>query len=403
MSTTYLTPTDIALQYLVYLKNLKPEVNTAQTDSDWWVRSRVVGGVFSGIYADQQRISTDAFPQSARHDALGNHLETQFGAGFIAAQPAVGLVQFTGASGSVVSVGQQISYDANGNIYAATGTTNFGTATSIAIPVQSIATGQNQNLLPGTVLTVISPPAGVNPTATVVGGALSDGRDDETDPEAALRVLTQIRSPIAGGKVADYVQFALDADPSVTSANILRFPFGLGTVGVVITAGTTDIDAALNAGSAIILTPSVALVAAVQAYVNTENPVTDCATVLGPVGVPIAVTVLVRYASGNGATLVNDPLSGNPQTQDFMVSREIQRAIWKTPPGGRQFDGQGYVLASDIAEQIDYNLSAQLSAGSVMQIVTDRQVQPLSSSGANVGILGTQYAMPGVLTITDLS
>lgn len=404
MATTYLTPSAIGDQYLLHLKGLKPEVNIAQTDSDWWVRSRVVGGVLSGVYADQLRISTDAFPQSARHDALANHLDLYFGSGFIAAQPAIGLVQLTGATGSVISPGQQLSYPANGNVYAATGTTNFGGLTTVIVPVQSIATGQSQNLLQGTVLTLVSPPVGVNGSAVIVNGDISDGRDDETDPEAAQRVLTQIRTPIAGGKTADYEQFAIDADPAVTAANVIRFPFGFGTVGIVITSGTTDIDAALNAGDPIVVTPSPALVAKVQTYINQQNPVTDCATVFAPTEVPIDVTVNVRYSSGLGSTLVNDPLSGNAQTQDFMVGREVKRALYKTPPGGRQFDGVGYVVASDIAEQIDYSLSNQsLITGAVLQLVTDRQVQNLSASGANVAILGTQIAVPGVITVVDLT
>ncbi len=400
MSINYKTPEQVADQYLEHLKSLKPEINTAQTDSDWWIRSRVTGGVIAGIYADQARIANDPFPQSARREGLLKSLQTYFGEGFTSATVSIGNVLVTGASGSQIVVGQQFEYEPNGNLYVATETTDFNTETSITVPVQSIATGQNQNLLEGAELTIPSPPAGVDSAAFVTGAPLSDGRNEESNPEAALRILAQIRSPLAGGKVSDYEQFARAADPAVTSAKVSRFPFGLGTVGVVITAGTTDIDAALDAGDPIILIPSDDLVDRVQDYIEEQNPVTDCAYVLKPASIGIDVTVSVRYANGDGTTIN----SGQTLTQEELVRREVQRAIYKTPPGGRQFGATGYVMASEIEEIIDLNLSASpYTIGEYAQIITDRQVADLSGSGANRSLLGTQVAFPGTINVVTLS
>lgn len=400
MAIDYKTPEQIAEQYLQHLKTLKPEVNTKQTDSDWWVRSRVVGGVFSGIYADQRKIANDAFPQSARREALEQHLIKYFGSGFRAATPAVGSVLMTGASGSVVPLATQMSFEPNGNVYASTEEVLFGTAVSAVVPVQSIDTGQNQNLLEGAELKLASPPAGVDSTCTIYGGNFSDGRDEESNEQAAERILLQVRSPLAGGKVDDYKQFAQDADPSVTSASVLRFPFGFGTVGVVITAGTSDVDQAIDNGDPVVRLPSDDLIAAVQDYIETKNPVTDCATVLRPVPVAIDVEVKVRFASGNSATIP----SGQTLSQGDLVKREVSRALYKMPPGGRVFGGVGYVLASEIEEVLDLNLSGDpYTVGEKAQILVDRQVLDLTVTGANRMILGIELAEPGTITVTELA
>lgn len=400
MALNYLTPSEIADQYLTHLKTLKPEVDTAQQDGDWWIRGQVVGGAFSGVYADQQKISNDPFPQSARREGLEKSLNTYFDSGFIAAQPSIGRVKVTGPSGTAFTAGQQFTYLPNGNLYVTTETIAFSPAGTGSVAVQSVAAGQSQNLLEGAPLTIVSPPAGVSPNANVFGGPLSDGRNIESNEEASARLLQFIRNPLAGGKESDYQQFARNADPAVTSASVIRFPFGLGSVGVVITAGTTDIDQALNNGEPIILIPSDTLVQTVQDYIEEQNPVTDCATVLKPATVTQDVTVTVRYVSGNNNTI----LSGQSLTQKQLVQREVQRAIYKTPPGGRKFTGNvtGYVVASEIEESLDLGLSSSpYTEGEYAQILADRQLSNLTASGANRALLGSEIAVPGVINVVE--
>lgn len=402
MALNYKTPSECADQYLQHLKTLKPEINTEQEDSDWWIRAQVVGGLISGTYADQLKISNDPFPQSARREGLEKSLQTYFGSGFIQAQPAVGYALITGAPGTLFPSGTQFEYRPNGNAYISTQSVNLGTGTSARVPIQSVSNGQDQNLLEGADLVISSPPAGVSPNAKVVGGSLSDGRDVESNEEASARLLTRIRTPLAGGKVSDYQQFAKDADPAVTSATVVRYPFGFGTVGVVITSGTTDIDAAIDAGDPIVMIPSDDLVDRVQDYIETVNPLTDCAYVLKPASVGIDVTVTVRFATGDENTII----SGQTLTQGDLVRREVSRAIYKTPPGGRKFgtSATGYVLASEIEEVIDLNLSASpYTIGEYAQIIVDRQVENLSATGVNIAILGTQIPYPGTINIVSVN
>lgn len=405
MALVFYTASQVAQQYLDYLKGEKPEVNTSQQDSDWWVRAQVVGGVVAGLYSDQRLIADDAFPQNARREAIQKHLFTYFSdSNFRPATASDGNFGASGNIGSVIPAGMQAIYPPNGNIYQANATVTLTTSigggqASGLVAATSVGVGQSQNLLAGTVLTLPSPPAGVSSTVVVGANGFADGKNEETEDEAAARILARIRQRIRGGTQSDYQQWAFEADPSVTSANVLRYPFGFGTVALIITAGTTDIDTALNEGLPIIVTPSDALVAIVQSYVDSVRPVTDCATVLGAVPLPVNATVQVRFTSGTSATI----LAGQTLTQGQLVAREVQRAIYKTPAGGRAFGASGFVVCSELEDTIDTNLSAgAVFPGALLQIVSDRQVANLSASGPNLMILGSQNAVPGVITVVDM-
>lgn len=399
MAIDFRSPAQIAQEYLDELKSLKPDLNTDQTDNDWWIRGQVVGGVVSGVYADQRLIANDAFPQRARTSAIQKFLELYFtgvDADFLPATKAKGNVIFTGTIGSTIPAGTQASYSPNGNAYQTTTTTVLA-ATAQALAIESVGSGQDQNLSGNAELTVQSPPSGVDPTATVNVDGLSDARDPETDTEARARILARIRTPISVGRESDYIQYAQEADPSVTGASVLRYPFGLGTVAVYITSGTTNIDAAIDAGIPISIIPSDALVAIVQAYLEINKPVTDCVTVLKPQALPIDVTIQVRYKQGNGSTI----LTGQTLTQEQLVQREVTRALYKHGVGGFVFNGVNYVLKSYIEEIVDVGLSTEGGVQGVLEILTDRYIQDLAATGVNRTILQSQAPIPGTITVIN--
>lgn len=397
-------PSAVAQDYLNELKSLKPSLNVDQTDSDWWIRSRVVGSVVAGVYADQRLIANDAFPQKARADATQRFLQEYFGpdpvqGNFLPATQAQGFVGVTGTTGQTLAQGLQLVYPPNGNQYTTTAAVTLDLLAGTGnVPVLSVAAGQGQNLGAGAVLNFPSPPAGLNPTAIVASGGLSDARDPETLQQARARVLLRIRQPLSVGRVSDYIQYAMLADPSVVSASVARFPFGLGTVGVYITSGTTNIDQAIDGGQAISVIPSAQLIATVQAYLELNRPVTDCVTVLAPVTIPVNVSVGVHYANGNGSTIP----AGQTLTQDQLVQREVSRAIYKHPVGGFPIGSSGFVLASYIEETIDVKLSDEAVIAGSIPILLDRQVSGLSATGWNLMILPNQVAIPGTITIVQI-
>lgn len=395
MAIDFKTATEVAEDYLLELKGLKPELNTRQEDSDWWIRSRVVGGVLSGVYADQRLIANDAFPQRSRRDAIERYLDLYFQAGFIAATQAQGNVIVSGTPGTTVPDLLQMVYIPNGNTYQVDGAVLLEGPTGL-VAVKSVASGQSQNLLSGAELTISSPPAGIDATATVDEDGLSDARNAESEAEARERILLRIRQPLSVGRESDYKQYAREASTSVVTASVQRYPFGLGTVGVYITSGTTDIDAAVDNGDDVNIIPSDALVETVQAYLEINRPVTDCVTVFKPTPLEIDVTVKVRYRQGDGSTI----LSGQEMTQEELVQREVKRALYKMPVGGRVFDGEGFVIASEIEETIDAGLSAEPVSLGLLEMLADRQVEDLSATGINRGILPSEAPIPGTITVT---
>ena len=397
MELEFKSPDVIADEYLLHLKSLKPDINDKQTDSDWFIKSRVNGGIVAGVYSDNRKIADDAFPQLARRDGLDRHLFVHFNGSFTQPTESNGQALFTGATGSTVENGVELTYEPNGNSYVTDEEQIIEQASGVLVSVISIGTGQDQNLLEGAELTVNSPPAGVDSTATVSGGPLSDGRNVETDQEAAERVLDRIREPIRGGTEGDYEQWAIEADDSVTRATILRFSNGLGTVGVVITAGTTDINTAIDNGDPIIVVPSSDLIQKVRDYLNTKRPVTDCVSVLPPIEVGQDVTVKVRFSQGDKDTI----LAGQALTQGELVEREVTRALYSHPVGGVKFGVSGFVVASRIEEVIDLNLSVEPHTVGSNPIVIDRQVSDLSATGINRTVLANEVVIPGVLNIVE--
>lgn len=397
MDLQFKTPEQIADEYLLHLKALKPSVNERQTDSDWWVRSRVVGGTISGVYADVRKISEDAFPQSARREAVEKHLYTYFNDGFKQATISNGFGIFTGEDGSAIPTGTQAVYSPNGNAYVTTedGVIAGGVAT---VALQSISTGQAQNLLGGAELTISNPPSGIDPVVTIGEDGMRDGSDIESTQDGANRVLARVREPLKGGTQEDYRQWAIDSDDSVVSVNILRYPQGFGSVGIVVSAGTKDIDSALDNNLPISVLPSSVLIQKIQDYIDSKRPLTDYAVVFQPNLIEIDVTVAVKLKQGNLSTI----LAGQTLTQEELVQREVKRAIYKTPAGGEQIDGDGFVLKSRIEEYLDVGLAAQDPTVGKIEMLLDRQVLNLDGLNANVAILNNQIPIPGVITVTEL-
>lgn len=398
MAIEFKTPSAVAEEYLLELKSLKPEVNIDQQDSDWWIRGQVVGGVVSGVYQDQRKISDDAFPQSARTEAVERHLFTYFNSGYRAATNATGTVMANGTIGFTLPANTEFLHQPTQNVYRSTEDVLFDAATG-AIPVISVDTGQGQNLLEGTALVISSPPSGFGADAVVMDGNISDGRNAETKEEGAARVLSRIRTPVRGGTTEDYETFARDASPSVNGVRIRRFIYGLGTVGIYITAGTADIDQAIDDGDAIVRIPSPELIQTVQDAVDARNPLTDCIFVLEPEEVEQDVTIRVKYAEGyTGASI----LGGQTLTLNELVQREVSRVLYKLPIGGRVIDGVGYVVGSEIEENLDFKLSATpYIEGEIAGVIVDRAIDDLSISGRNRSLLVNQIVTPGTITVIE--
>ena len=405
---TFPTPSQIAAQYLQILKSIKPSLNINDANSDFVIRGNALSGLASGLYGDQAKVNNDTWISTARPEALT--LKGQdFGIPQLTATQATSAgIQITGTNGAVINPGDlTFLYVSTNILYTNTtgGTISGGTLT---VSVQCEIAGQIGNVVAPDTLQLVSPPSGVNSSASIVV-SLADGTDAETTDSYRARLLSRQQNPPAGGNKTDYPNFGYSADPSVRSVFIRRFGRGLGTVDVYITTGTTDIDTAVTNGIAIVRIPSSGLLSTVQAYYDAHVPLTDCPAVYAPTEIDINVTVNVDLASGLTMTSVPSDPTNNPLGLNCMqlIQREVGRVLYKYAVGGRSIPGLsgGWVTAMDIEAGLDTWLSAVIDsttglAQGIIPILADRQCQQLNPpTSFDIQIGENDLPAPGTITV----
>lgn len=404
------TPSEIEIQYLQILKSIKPSININDQNSDFVIRGKTITGIVSGIYGDQEKVNNDTYISSARPEGLLLH-----GQDFaISRQPATQArspqARITGTNGTVINPGDLTFLYVSTNVLYTNLTGGIIGSGILDLSIQCSVAGQIGNVASPDSLQVVSPPAGIDALALVIQ-SISDGSDIETFDSYRARLLSRKQSPPAGGNETDYYNFAFASDPSVRSASIKRFGRGLGTVDVYITTGTTDVDTAVTQGLPIVRVPSSLVLQSVQDYYDQNVPLTDCPRVYAPTEILVDVTVKVVLASGLTLASVPGDTTYNPLmlTVGQIIAREVGRALYKVPVGGRKLNPStsiGYVVSADIEESLDTWISAVTdpSTGFVigrLPLLDDRQVQPLDAPNINLEIIANQIVAPGVITIIE--
>lgn len=195
---------------------------------------------------------------------------------------AAGKVTCTGTSGTI-SAGAVLQIEDSAYVVTTGGTLSGGTATVV---VTAALAGAASNLGVGATLTFQSPISGVNAAATVTtggpaGDGIAGGVDQETVAGVLARYLLRLREPGAGGRAADYVEWVLGAAGSgATRVWPSGNEAGLGTVVV------RFVD---DAASPII--PTSGQVAAAQAALDANRPITAVATAVAPTSLAINFTI----------------------------------------------------------------------------------------------------------------
>lgn len=193
---------------------------------------------------------------------------------------AEGTVTFTGNPGAAVPIGTQLSY-AVGLGYEVLETVIIDASAATPGAIRALDPGAAGNLEAGTVLSFVSPLAGITGSAVVVD--LRGGTDEENDDDLRVRVLLRIRQPPMGGSEGDYVAWSLSF-PGVTRAWCAGNEMGMGTVTVRV---MMDVLRADNNGF-----PTADDLAAITAYIDTVRPVTvKDFWVLSPIPQPVDVHI----------------------------------------------------------------------------------------------------------------
>lgn len=242
--------------------------------ADAQVYARVMAGVAHGMYGFIGWLSLQVIPDSAEKEFL-ERWASIWGINRKAAAAATGVAAFTVQAGAVIPAGTQLQA-LDGVLYETTADATV-TAPSASAPVAAVTGGAAGNRVAGQSLALVSPIAGVQPTATA--GELSGGADVETDDALRARLLARIQQAPQGGAEADYIAWALEV-AGVTRAWVYPQELGAGTVSVRF---VRDNDASLI--------PDAGEVATVQAYIDARRPVTAQVTVVAPVAVPLDFTI----------------------------------------------------------------------------------------------------------------
>ena len=231
---------------------------------------------FHGVYGYLDWLARQLFPDTAEAEYLARHASI-WGVTRTPAAAAAGNVTFTGTTGTLIPAGTELQRS-DGALYTTDAEATLASGT-ITTAVTAAVVGAAGNAAIGTTLTLTSPIAGVNATATVASGGLARGADEEDADALRIRLLAVIQAPAHGGNKADYERWALEV-PGVTRAWVYPLEGGAGTVTVRF---VRDDDASLI--------PDAGEVTTVQNYIDDLRPVTAAVTVAAPTAAPADYTI----------------------------------------------------------------------------------------------------------------
>jgi len=260
------------------IANQIPGANVA-TDGDYAIRANATGAAIEGLYQHQQWIVRQIFPDTADTDYLEQHASL-YKLTRKSATVATGTIIFSGAVGSAVPIGTEAKAS-DGTAFVNTAGGVIGVGGTVTLAAQASATGAAGNQSASTALTLTAAPAGLVSTAAIA--SMSGGTDVESDASLLARLLFLLRNPPCGGAAHDYYSWAMSV-PGVTGAYVYSNRRGYGTTDVVI----------LTAGGI----PGAPLVAAVQAYIETQRPVQADFLAFAPTAVTVNVAATLTLAAG---------------------------------------------------------------------------------------------------------
>lgn len=195
-----------------------------------------------------------------------------------AATKATGPIDVTGTNGSTIAAGVELQRSDNVK-YITTTETSIGSDGTGTITVEAVNTGFSGNAGAGTIVTFVSPVAGVNTQAAVAAGEITGGTDIEDIEDYRARLLEYEQNPPMGGNKKDYEVWAKEVS-GVTRAWCYPIENGGGTVTV-----RFMMDKSYSDGI-----PHQADIARVQAYIAEERPATAVVTIAAPTTDMVNVT-----------------------------------------------------------------------------------------------------------------
>lgn len=340
------------------------------------IKYMTVSGAISGMLSQGQRVFDDFFPGSSSEDGLVKGLAWRGLPARAIAQPSTGTIRNTaGADGAFIDVGTQLSRDSDGAVFVAI-TSGTITGGHVDITYQSLEDGADKNLDQiGQSFTMITSISGLDSSVLNTTEFLN-GRDLETPAEMLTRIEAHDQDANSGGNLAAYEAWAKAASPSVVTATAIKDPRGAGTVNTVITSGTTDIEGAVRAGTPVTRLPGTDLINTVQAYILTQNPVTDDHLTVAPTEETFNSTIAFDLYDESKRTLVGDEIT--ILWKIFVYSAAANSLMYPT----------------DLERNID---------ASVGHLIKARRVLDFSGGDGSYAVPASKLEAPGALTLQSMA
>lgn len=233
-----------------------------------------------------QQILERSFVQTA----FGEYLDLKAQEFGVERRPAVAatvMLRFTGAPGTVIPAGTQVSTPSTETapaiVFATTQEATIGGSGTVDVPAQAVEPGSSGNVAAGTLTMLADPIPGVESVTNP--SAATGGVDEEDDESLRARLLELARRDEGDGSVADYIRWAKEV-AGVGQVYVDPLWQGPGTVRVVILDQNGDI-------------PSPELVTAVQEHLDPGSqgaglgraPIGAKVTVQAPQEVALTITI----------------------------------------------------------------------------------------------------------------
>lgn len=336
-------------RYLQAIKNMWPEAAVGG-DSDHFVRASGVAAAVESLHQHIWWLSRQIFPQTTELEYL-DRMAGQYGLQRKPASVATGSVHITGVAGTAITAGLQLQ-SAAGVLYELTANAAIGGGGTVAVSAWALVAGTTGNAAAGTALTLTTPVAGVTGITVVT---MDGGEQAETDDALRERLLDIMRNAPAGGNAADYRRWAMEV-PGVARAFVFGARRGLGTV-----------DVAIMSESGL---PSLALIEAVDDYIDERRPVTTDLLVLQPDLVTINVVATVALS---GVTL-----AAAQAAAEAAIAAYLDTLV----PGDTVYRSRLIAAIQDVSGVVNVNLTT-----------------PAADVPTNVTPLLLELATPGVVTL----
>jgi uncharacterized phage protein gp47/JayE len=220
------------------------------------VQGTVYAGVAHGEYGAIQNAKDQLFILTADEEHLEKH-GAEYGIPRDKGSKATGSAIAIGTTGLTIDAGKRLQ-SLTGNIYIIDSSVTLTAGTAlISFTAENVGIDYNEDA--GTILSFISPIAGINSTVTVDANAITGGGDVKEVEAYRLQLLNRKRTAPHGGALFDYINWALEYS-GVTRAWAIEHYQGVGTIGL---AFVRDNDS--------VILPSQAQLDAVKAYIIYHN------------------------------------------------------------------------------------------------------------------------------------